>query len=157
MTPCPHGNAVELCKECYLEILQAEKQAKKRVPIKKLKNRSREQELAIGAKYREAGFKRARKVPMSGSIDTLKGDIDPGELFLAEAKLTRTGQLVIKTEWLKKIQKEAIDKGYRDWYALHAWVADGNEHYHKVVVVDEDLWYAVLRDYKEREANDRNR
>lgn len=144
---CPHGGHPTLCKECQLDGIQA----RKRTPIKALKNRSREQELAIGAKYREVGFKHARKVPMSGSIDILKGDIDPGELFLAEAKLTRTGQLVIKTEWLKKIRKEAIDKGYKDWYALHAWIAEGTEHYQKVVVVDEDLWYSVLKAYKERE------
>lgn len=147
MQNCKHNLDPTLCRDCQIEAIQAKKQFK-RGPIKALKNRSRAQELEIGKEYRAAGFKKARKVPFSGAITDLKGDVDPGELFLAEAKLTRTGQLVIETKWLEKIRQEALDKGRNGWYALHAWIANGNEHYHKVVVVDEELFYKLLQGYK---------
>lgn len=90
---------------------------------------------------------------MSGAISYLPGDVDPGELLLVECKLTRAGQLVIKTDWLAQVRKQAQDMGRAGYYALHAWVAGESEHYNKVVIVDEDLWFKVLKDYKEREEN----
>jgi hypothetical protein len=143
-TYCPHGSTPKLCKECLIEGIQEKKQAKKRVPIKALKNRSRDQELNIAKDYKKVGFLNARRVPMSGAISTMPADVDPGELLLVEAKLTRTGQLVIKTDWLAQVRRQAFDMGRRGYYALHAWVAKGDENYHKVVIVDEDLWFNIL-------------
>jgi hypothetical protein len=150
-TGCPHGGIKGLCKECLLEVIQAKKQAKKRVPIKALKNRSRDQELNIGKDYKKAGFLKARRVPMSGAISTMPADVDPGELLLVEAKLTRTGQLIIKTDWLAQVRRQSFNMGRRGYYALHAWVAQGDENYHKVVVVDEDLWFNILAQLKREE------
>ena len=145
---CTHGLDPKLCKDCLIES-RAESKFK-RVPIKKLKARSRSQELRVAKDYREVGFHLSRKVPMSGSLADHKGDVDPGELLLVECKETREGNLTITTDWLAKIQKEAFDKGRR-WYGLHAWVAKDSGHFNKVVVVDEDLWFEVLTAYKKRE------
>src|SRR5579859_2833793 len=153
---CLHGNIMENCKECLIEGFRVEKQAKKRVPIKALKNRSRDQELKIGKDYKAAGFPRAKRQTMSGAISYLPGDVDPGELLLVECKLTRAGQLVIKTDWLAQVQRQARDMGRAGYYALHAWVAGESEHYNKVVIVDEDLWFKVLKDYKDAEAKYRD-
>lgn len=146
---------MENCKECLIEGFRTEKQAKKRVPIKALKNRSRDQELKIAKDYKEAGFPRARRQTMSGALSIMPADVDPGELLLVEAKLTRAGSLVIKTDWLAQVRRQAQDLGRRGYFALHAWIADENEHYNKVVIVDEDLWLKVLKDYKDAEAFDR--
>jgi hypothetical protein len=148
---CLHGNVMENCKECLIEGFRVEKQAKKGTPIKALKNRSRDQEMKVSKDYKEAGFPKSKRQTMSGAISYLPGDVDPGELLLVECKLTRAGQLVIKTDWLAQIQKQARDMG-RHWYALHAWVAGESEHYNKVVIVDEGLWFKVLKDYKDAEA-----
>jgi hypothetical protein len=72
-------------------------------------------------------------------------------LLLVEAKQTRTGQLIIKPDWLAQVRKQATNIGRRGYYALHAWVAKGDEHYHKVVIVDEDLWFAILSQLKREE------
>src|SRR5712664_1383473 len=113
---CTHGYLPSLCLECQREEIQDKKQAKKRVPIKKLKNRSREQEREIAANYKAAGFPHSRRVPMSGAIATMKGDVDLGELFLVEAKLTRSGQLIIKHDWLEQVQKQSKDMGRAGFY-----------------------------------------
>ena len=152
---CPHGTFKGLCLDCLREGIHEAKQSKKRVPIKALKNRSRDQELKIAKDYKEAGFPRAKRQTMSGALAILPGDVDPGELLLVEAKLTRQGQLVIKTDWLAQVRRQSEELGRRGYFALHAWVADENEHYNKVVVVDEDLWMQVLRQYKNAEANTR--
>lgn len=152
---CPHGAIEGLCLDCLREGIHEAKQAKKRVPIKTLKNRSRDQEIKIGKDYKEAGFPRAKRQTMSGAISYLPGDVDPGELLLVECKLTRAGQLVIKTDWLAQVRKQAQDMGRAGYYALHAWISKDNEHYNKVVIVDESLWMKVLKDYKDAEAQSR--
>jgi hypothetical protein len=148
---CPHGYSVGLCKECQIAEMQTKKQARKGTPIKALKNRSRDQELKIGKDYKGAGFPHARRVPMSGAISTMPADVDPGELLLVECKQTRTGRMVIDPKWLAQVEKQSIDSGRAGYYALHAWVAAGDEHYHKVVVVDEKLWMQILKQFKEAE------
>lgn len=148
---CPHGGVEGYCKECYVDGIQTKKQAKSRVPIKKLKNRSRDQELMIAKGYQKSGFPRAKRQAMSGALAILPGDVDPGDLLMVEAKLTRAGQLVIKSEWLAQIQRQAREMGRAGFYALHAWIAKGSEHYNKVVILDEELFFTVLGWYRENE------
>lgn len=140
---CPHGMPEGMCKQC----LVAGFTEKKKIPIKSLKQRSEHQERLIAKDYREAGFPKAQRIAMSGAIATMKGDVNPGELFLVEAKETRRGSLTINPEWVWKVRKEAADMGRKGWYALHAWVAEGSEHYTKVVMVEENLWMEILEGY----------
>jgi len=88
---------------------------------------------------------------MSGAIATMKGDVDLGELFLVEAKLTRSGQLIIKHDWLEQVQKQSKDIGRAGFYVLHSWIANGSEHYNKIVCIDEGLWYAIVKHFKEKD------
>lgn len=149
---CKHNAFVGLCKECQVEAMQAKKQAKKRTPIKALKNRSRDQENKVADGYKSVGFRHAKRQAMSGALQVLPGDVDPGELLLVECKETRTGRMVIDPEWLAQVMRQSQNMGRSGWYALHSWVADGSKNYHKVVVVDEDLWYSVLGKFKEENA-----
>ena len=142
---CLHGNPEKTCKQCLVDGF-VEKKTK--TPIKSLKQRSEEQERRIAKGYKQAGFPRARRQWMSGAIATAKADVDPGELLLVEAKETRQGSLVIDPEWILKVRRESQDVGRQGFFALHAWVAKDNEHYYKVVIVEESLWLQILEGYK---------
>lgn len=146
---CSHGSIKGLCLDCLREGIHEAKQAKKRVPIKTLKNRSRDQEVKVGKDYKAAGFPRAKRQTMSGAISYLPGDVDPGELLLVECKLTRAGRIVIDPQWISQVEKQSQNLGRSGFYALHTWVAQDNEHYHKMVVIPESLWFQILSKFKE--------
>lgn len=148
---CLHGFDADLCRECQVEAMQARKQAKKPTSIKSLKNRSKDQEREVAKSYQKAGFPHARRIPMSGAIQHWKGDVDPGELLLVECKQTRSGKLVIEPDWLAQVQKQSKDIGRAGFYALHGWVAKDTEQYHKIVVLPEELWLAILGEWMGRE------
>lgn len=120
--------------------------------IKSLKQRSEQQERDIAKGYREAGFPHAKRQAMSGALRVLPGDVDPGSLLLVEAKETRTGRLVIKPDWLLQVREQARNMGRAGFYALHAWLTEGEKNYLKVVIVDEALWFAVLEKWNKDNA-----
>lgn len=121
------------------------------VPIKALKNRSKEQEREIAKDYKAAGFPNAKRQVMSGAIHYLKGDVDPGKLLLVEAKMSRSGRIIINPEWLEKVEQESKDLGRAGFYALHSWVAAGSDNYKRAVIVSEPLWYAILSKWNDAE------
>src|SRR5665213_176629 len=129
--------------------MHEKKQAKRGTPVKALKNRSEQQERTIAKGYVAAGFPKARRVPMSGAIASLKGDVNPGSLLLVECKETRQGRMVIKPDWLLQVRKQSKDMGRAGFMALHAWVGEGSDNYYKVVLVDESLWFAILSKWNE--------
>lgn len=132
--------------------MQEKKGRKKGVPIKTLKNRSEQQERDIAKSYVAAGFPKARRQAMSGAMRVLPGDVDPGSLFLVEAKQTRTGRIVIDPGWLEQVEKQSRDLGRAGFYALHAWVAKGSDNYKKVVVVSEPLWLVIIGNWMKENA-----
>ena len=125
------------------------KQAKRGTPIKALKNRSEQQERLIAKGYVVAGFPKARRQAMSGAMRVLPGDVDPMKLLLVEAKQTRQGRIVIDPQWLLQVRQQSRDLGRAGFYALHSWLAEGDKNYLKVVIVDEALWFAVLKNWNE--------
>lgn len=149
---CKHGNPAVLCRECQLEQIHDKKAAKKRTPIKALKNRSEHQERLVAKGYVEAGFPKAKRQIMSGAISTLKGDVDPGQLLLVECKQTRTGRMIINPDWLEQVEKQSKDMGRAGFYALHSWVSKNMDNYKRVVVVSEPLWFAILSTWAKENA-----
>jgi hypothetical protein len=141
---CLHGYPEGLCKECLMMEMQARASVRKGTPIKKLKNRSEQQERTVAKSYVAAGFPKARRQAMSGAMRVLPGDVDPGTLFLVECKMTRQGKMIIDPDWLEHVEQQSRDLGRAGFYALHSWIAKGSDNYKKVVVVSEPLWLAIL-------------
>lgn len=80
---------------------------------------------------------------MSGGIATMKGDVSVEDFMLVECKESRSGEVYVTQKWVDKIAKEAKDAG-KQWYALHAWAAEGEDNYRKVVLLPEKLWFQIL-------------
>lgn len=113
------------------------------------KARSQAQERDIAKDYKDAGFTKARRVPMSGALHeaALIADVDPGERYLIEAKQSRSGKLVLETTWLKKIKAEAASQNRKP--LLHAAVALGEGQYERWVAMPESDWFQLLKEMKE--------
>lgn len=120
--------------------------------IKHSKDRATAQEYAVRDEYREAGYTKARKVPGSGAYHdaALFSDVEVENLLLVECKETRTGKLTIDPEWVKKVEGEAKAMGKR-WWAIHAWAAEGEAHYDKLVIVDQQTWMDLVKQLKDLE------
>jgi hypothetical protein len=88
---------------------------------------------------------------MSGALHeaALLADIDPGERYLIEAKQSRSGKLVLQTEWLKKIKAEAASQNRRP--LLHAAIALDEGQYERWVSMPEEDWFKLLKEYKDLE------
>lgn len=112
------------------------------------KQRSQAQERDLAKDYKEAGFAKARRVPMSGALHEalLLADVDPGEKYLVEAKQTRSGKLVLETAWLKKITAEAASQNRKP--LLHAAIALDEGQYERWVSMPEEDWFQLLKEYK---------
>lgn len=132
------------CKECLVLGINNGKKSRLKKTTKTLKNNSKNQERAIAKDYVKAGFEKARRVPGSGAFANLPADVDPGELLLLEAKMTRTGRMIIDPEWLSKTERQAKEMG-RPFYALHTWVADESHPFEKWVTIREDYFFELLR------------
>ncbi|SRR5258708_34666346 len=115
--------------------------------IKHRKERSQAQERELARSYQRIGFPQARRVPGSGAIASLPGDVDVEDLLLVEAKESRRGTLTINPDWIGKIRYQARNAG-KKWYCLHAWVAKETGNYEKVVVVGEDVWLNLIAQLK---------
>ena len=117
--------------------------------VKHNKQRSQSQEREIAKDYKDAGFDKSRRVPMSGALHeaALLADVDPGSLFLVEAKQSRSGKLVLEPEWLKKIKAEAASQNRRP--LLHAAVALDEGQYERWVAMPEEDWFKLLKEMKE--------
>ena len=117
--------------------------------VKHNKARSQAQEREIAKEYKNIGFDKARRVPMSGALHeaALLADVDPGEKYLIEAKQTRSGKLVLETEWLKKIKAEAASQNRKP--LLHAAIAMDEGQYERWVSMPEEDWMALLKEYKD--------
>jgi hypothetical protein len=89
---------------------------------------------------------------MSGALHEalLFADVDPGERYLVEAKMTRSGKLVLETEWLKKITAEAASQNRKP--LLHAAIALDEGQYERWVSMPESDWFELLKQTKELEA-----
>jgi Holliday junction resolvase len=120
--------------------------------VKHNKARSQQQERDIAKDYKDAGFAKSRRVPMSGALHEalLLADVDPGEKYLVEAKQTRSGKLVLETEWLKKITAEAASQNRKP--LLHAAIALDEGQYERWVSMPESDWFELLKQTKELEA-----
>lgn len=125
-----------LCKFC---------QTRKR--LRSSKNKSREQERQLAREYQEVGFKTARRVPASGAIAGSPGDVEVEDFLLAEAKFSGRGKLTINPAWIDKIKSQAKQAGKKYW-ALHAWVKQGDDNYRKVVIIDPDFFMELIRQLK---------
>jgi Holliday junction resolvase len=119
--------------------------------VKHNKQRSQAEERKIATEYKDAGFDKSRRVPMSGALHDalLLADVDPGSTFLVEAKMSRSGKLVLETEWLKKIKAEAASQNRRP--LLHAAVALDEGQYERWVAMPEEDWFKTLKEYKDLE------
>src|SRR6266704_1591530 len=117
--------------------------------VKHNKQRSQTEERKIASEYKDAGFAKARRQPMSGALHgaALLADVDPGSLFLVEAKMSRSGKLVLETDWLKKIKEEAKSQNRRP--LLHGAVAMDEGQYERWVSMPEDDWFKLLKEYKD--------
>lgn len=117
--------------------------------VKHNKQRSQAQERDIASKYKDAGFDKARRQPSSGALHEalLFADVDPGERFLVEAKQTRSGKLVLETDWLKKIKEEASSQNRKP--LLHAAVALDEGQYERWVAMPEEDWFQLLKELKD--------
>jgi Holliday junction resolvase len=120
--------------------------------VKHNKQRSQSEERKINTEYKAAGFDKSRRVPMSGALHEalLFADVDPGERYLVEAKMTRSGKLVLETEWLKKITAEAASQNRKP--LLHAAIALDEGQYERWVSMPESDWFELLKQTKELEA-----
>jgi len=118
---------------------------------RRIRSNSQNQERAIAESFKEIGFKNSRRQPGSGAFNMILGDVDPGELLLAEAKQTRSGQLTIKHDWIVKIEAQAKQMN-RPWWALHTWVAKGESNFRKSVVISEEFFFYILKRMKDAEA-----
>jgi len=84
--------------------------------------------------------------PGSGALDGLKGDLTTGN-FLIESKSTQKASISIKDAWLRKIQKEALEKN-RD-PALLIQFTDATGEIQKDgawVMVTETRWAELFND-----------
>lgn len=124
-------------------------QRREKGDIKKRRSRSKSQEDRVAEHYQRSGFPEAKRVFGSGAFKdrVMLGDVDPGEWILAECKQTRTGGLTIKQSWVKQIRKESSQLG-RPWWALHAWIADDNSNFEKVVILDEEHFFDLISQLK---------
>lgn len=111
------------------------------------RERSQDQERELSRSYRVAGFPQARRVPGSGALAGLPADVDPGSWFLGEAKQTRQGRLTIDPEWVDKIRDQSARIG-RPWWVLHAWVAGDNTNFRKLVILDEQHFFEIIKRLK---------
>lgn len=116
--------------------------------VKHNKQRSQAQERDLAKDYKDAGFNKARRVPMSGALHeaALLADVDPGEMYLVEAKQTRSGKLVLENAWLKKIKAEAASQNRKP--LLHAAIALEEGQYERWVSMPEEDWFQLLKQYK---------
>lgn len=123
--------------------------------VKHNKARSQVQERDLAKDYKDAGFDKARRVPMSGALHEalLLADVDPGETYLVEAKQTRSGKLVLETEWLKKIKAEAASQNRKP--LLHAAVALDEGNYERWVSMPEEDWFQLLKQMKAMDQENR--
>lgn len=123
--------------------------------VKHNKARSQVQERDLAKDYKDAGFDKARRVPMSGALHEalLLADVDPGEMFLVEAKQTRSGKLVLENEWLKKIKAEAASQNRKP--LLHAAVALDEGNYERWVSMPEEDWFQLLKQMKAMDQENR--
>lgn len=133
------------CK-CHIKGIIKEKKPPR---TKQLRNNSKAQERHIAKLFKTAGFEQSRRVPGSGSMAILPGDID-SDWFLGEAKMTRTGRMVIVPLWIRKIRKQAQQMGKR-WWVLHTWTAEGNDQFEKLVTLDESTFFEILAQAKANE------
>lgn len=115
------------------------------------KDRSKHQERELARCYERSGFAKAKRVPGSGALAGLPADVDPGEWFLAEAKETRTGKLTLNPEWIRKIAAQAKQMG-RPWWAVHCWVGQETGPYSKVVILDHDHFFELMRLFQDAQA-----
>lgn len=117
--------------------------------VKHNKQRSQAQERDIADKYKDAGFKKARRQPSSGALHEalLFADVDPGERWLVEAKQSRSGKLVLEPGWLRKVTEEAAKLGRRP--LLHAAVALDEGHFERWVAMPEEDWFNILKELKD--------
>jgi Holliday junction resolvase len=115
------------------------------------RQRSQAQERSITDTYKDIGYK-ARRVPGSGAFHDamLYADVDIDNLLLVEAKETRTGKITIDPEWVEKVKAEAQAIGKRFW-AIHAWVAEAESNYKKLVIVEQDTWMTLLKERRDME------
>lgn len=113
------------------------------------KARSQSEERKINQEYKAAGFDKSRRVPMSGALHEalLFADVDPGEKYLVEAKMTRSGKLVLQTVWLKKIKAEAASQNRKP--LLHAAIALDEGQYERWVSMPEEDWFQLLKEHKD--------
>jgi Holliday junction resolvase len=129
-----------LCKECLVDNLGKIKEPRQR---KNIRNASKEQERNLSKRFKAAGFEESRRVPGSGNLAILPGDVDAGEWFLGEAKETRTGKQIIDPDWYDKIEAQAKRMG-RPWWVLFTWVGTETSRYRKVVSMSEDTFFALI-------------
>ena len=151
--PCPKCGSTGFCKHKQTSSTHSGIGMKKEEPlikrdVKHNKARSQAQERDIAKEYKQAGFTKARRQPVSGALHEalLFADVDPGEIFLVEAKQTRSGKLVLETEWLKKITAEALSQNRKP--LLHAAIALDEGQYERWVAMPEDDWFELLKQYK---------
>jgi Holliday junction resolvase len=130
-----------LCKFCQTRTI-----------LRSSKNKSREQERQLAKEYQKAGFAKARRVPASGAIAGLPGDVEVEDFLLAEAKFSGRGKLTINPAWIDKIRNQARQAGKKNW-ALHAWVKEGDDNYRKIVIVDPEFFFDLLKQLKAYESN----
>lgn len=118
--------------------------------IKHSKDRATAQEYAVRDEYREAGYPKTRKVPGSGAYHQaiLFSDVEVEDLLLVECKESRSGKLQIEPEWVSKVDGESKAMG-KPWWAIHAWVAEGEKHYDKLVVVKQETWMDLMKQLKD--------
>ena len=110
------------------------------------KQRSQSQERHLGKEYLAAGFPKSRRVPMSGAVASMPADVDPGALVLVEAKQTRTGKMTFDPKWLLQVREQASRDG-REGVA-HCWFAEHTGDYGKVVVIPEEFWFKLLKQFR---------
>jgi hypothetical protein len=144
-----HNSNQEQCSDSELYQFPKPKRRPRNDP-KARKDRSKAQERGISGSYRSAGFTQSRRIPGSGAFEGLKGDVDSGSWFLAECKQTRGGRLTIDPHWYDKIEREARDLG-RPWWVLHAWVGNETSNYRRVVILDEDHFFQLIKRLKDYE------
>lgn len=114
--------------------------------VKHNKDRATAMEYAVRDEYREAGYLKTRKVPGSGAYHDaiLFSDVEVEDLLLVECKESRTGKLQVEPEWVSKVEGESKAMG-KPWYAIHAWVAEGEKHYDKLVVTKQETWMQLIK------------
>ena len=161
--PCPKCGSTGFCKHKQTSTTHSGMGQKNRKDddvaakrdVKHNKQRSQAQERGIAVGYKEAGFIKSHRVLMSGALHeaVLLADVDPGERFLVEAKQTRSGKLVLETDWLKKIKAEAAAVGRKP--LLHAAVALDEGQYERWVAMPEEDWFDYVKELKDLDQENR--